>query len=114
VNNERLKENLLDLFKSQQLYKKTDLKITQVAARLNTNRTYVSNIINNEFLCSFSEFVNQYRIIEAKKILKEGSSKNFSLEHISELVGFGSLHTFIRVFKESEGITPGRYRDKVG
>jgi AraC-like DNA-binding protein len=111
VSQKRLKEELIQLFKTQHLHRHSDLKITQVAAELNTNRTYISNIINTDFSCSFSEFVNQYRIIEAKALLNDPTSKNYSLDYISEQVGFGSLHTFIRVFKESEGITPGRFRD---
>ena len=66
---------------------------------LQTNRTYVSNLINQEFSCSFNEFVNEYRIIEAKKLIAEKDSKNYSLDYISEAAGFGSINTFIRVFK---------------
>lgn len=110
-NQQKLKEALVMLFQDEQIYKQVDLKITHVSGMLNTNRTYLSNIINKDFSCSFSEFVNKYRILETKKLLEAESSKNYSLDHISEKVGFGSLHTFIRVFKESEGITPGRYRD---
>ena len=112
VHHNLLKNSLLELFSNEEVYRKTDLKITHVAAKLNTNRTYISNIINNDFSCSFSEFVNKYRIDDAKKILMKESSKNLSLEYISEMVGFGSLHTFIRAFKQSEGITPGRFRNK--
>lgn len=113
INQQKLKESLKELFVNQKIYTQIDLKITHVSEMLNTNRTYISNIINKEFACSFSEFVNRYRILEAKKLLQEKSSKNYSLDHISEKAGFGSLHTFIRVFKESEGITPGRFRDQV-
>ena len=105
----QLKENLLDLFRNENIYRQTDLKITQVALLLNTNRTYISNLINNEFSCSFSEFVNQYRIIDAKRMLSDESLSSYSLEYISDTVGFGSVSTFIRAFRESEGITPGRY-----
>ena len=93
------------------IYKNSDLKITQVSAKLQTNRTYVSNIINSDFSSSFSDFVNRYRIDEAKKMLTDDLLKNYSMNYISEAVGFGSLNTFIRVFKEKEGLTPGRFRD---
>jgi AraC-like DNA-binding protein len=49
--------------------------------------------------------------VEAKRLLLEESTKMISLDYVSEKSGFGSLSTFIRVFKESEGITPGRFRD---
>ncbi len=111
-NNELLKNHLLDIFEKDEIFKNPDLKITQVSSILKTNRTYISNLINKEFECTFNEFANQYRIKEAKNLLREESFQMYSLEHISEQCGFGSLSTFIRAFKESEGITPGRYRTK--
>ena len=110
-NQAQLKVKLLDLFVNQEIYKNRDLKITLVSQKLQTNRTYVSNLINTEFKCTFSEFVNQYHVIEAKKQLEESKQQNYSLNYISEASGFGSIHSFIRIFKELEGITPGKYRD---
>jgi AraC-like DNA-binding protein len=111
ASDSKIKIQLLQLFEKEQMFKQTDLKITDVASRLHTNRTYISTFINNEFACSFSTFVNQYRIEEAKKILINELCNNLCLEHISAQVGFGSLHSFIRVFKEIAGTTPGRYRE---
>jgi len=111
-NKSQLKAKLMELFVNEQIYRNSDLKITQVSMQLQTNRTYISQLINTEFNCSFSEFVNEYRVIEAKQLLASQTYKNYSLDYISEMVGFGSLNTFIRVFKELEGTTPGRFRDK--
>lgn len=110
-NREKLKEKLLELFDKEEVYKNPELKITQVCRRLATNRTYVSNLINNEFKCTFSDYVNGYRIGEAKKLLKDNKLRTYSLNYISERVGFGSLNSFIRIFKRHEGVTPGRFRD---
>ncbi len=110
-NQAQLKVKLLDLFVIQEIYKNRDLKITLVSQKLQTNRTYVSNLINSEFKCTFSEFVNQYRVIDAKKLLADSKQQNYSLNFISEASGFGSIQSFIRIFKEHEGITPGKYRD---
>ncbi len=112
TNQKLLKEKLVRLFEEEAIYRNYDLKMTRVSMLLQTNRTYISNIINSEFSCSFSEFVNRYRIKEAKNILTDFSYDKFSLSHISDEVGFGSLHTFIRVFKEQEGVPPGKYRQK--
>ncbi len=111
VNIEKLKERLIELFVHGNVYKNSDLKITQVSEMLNTNRTYISKLINTEFSCTFSEFVNRYRVEEAKRLLGEEISKSYSLDYISEKSGFGSMVNFMRVFKEIEGKTPGNYRD---
>ena len=110
-NSAKLKEKLLNLFAEEEVFKNPDLKITDVSEKLNTNRTYISKLINTEFSCTFSEFVNRYRVIEAKKLLQEESSKNYSLDYISEKAGFGSMVNFMRVFRDIEGMTPGKYRE---
>lgn len=111
-NRSKLKEDLLELFNSEKVFMQPDLKITHVSEKLKTNRTYLSNLINKEFSCTFSDFVNKYRINEAKRLLNEKSYNGFSQEYISEKSGFGSLSSFIRVFREIENTTPGRFRDQ--
>jgi AraC-like DNA-binding protein len=107
---EILKEKLIELFMNGEVYKNPELKITQVSEMLSTNRTYISKLINTEFSCTFSEFVNRYRVEEAKQLLDNETSKGYSLDYIAEKSGFGSMVNFMRVFREIEGITPGRYR----
>lgn len=111
-NNEKLREKLLELFEKEKLYRQSDLKITDLSEKLKTNRTYISNLINTEFSSTFSDFVNQYRIKDAKQLLTAKNSRVYSLEFIAEKAGFGSLSSFIRVFRETEGITPGKFRDR--
>jgi AraC-like DNA-binding protein len=107
----QLKEKMLNLFENEKIYINSDLKITHISEKLQTNRTYISHIINGDFSCSFSEFVNKYRVSEAKKMLSNDLNNNYSMNFISETVGFGSLNTFMRVFRESEGVTPGHFRE---
>ena len=111
-NKKLLKDKLLKLFVDDTIYRDSNLKMTQVSVLLQTNRTYISNLINTEFTCSFNEFVNRYRILESKKLLTDDEYKNYTLEHISEKSGFGSIQTFIRVFKKSEEVTPGAYKNQ--
>lgn len=111
-NSDSLKERLIKVLEQDKIYRNPDLRITDVSVLIQTNRTYISKLINTDLNTSFSDFVNQYRILEAKEILKSQTADKYTLQYVSELVGFGSLHSFIRVFKESEGMTPGKYRDK--
>jgi AraC-like DNA-binding protein len=108
---QKLRNQLQKLFEKDQIYKNPELKISDIACKLNTNRTYISSFINSEYGCSFSTYVNRHRVYVAKEMLSDEKNRNFSLEHIATLAGFGSLHSFIRAFKEIADTTPGKYRD---
>lgn len=108
---DRLLKNQLELlFVNKEVYKNSDLRITMVANALKTNRTYVSKLINDEFHMNFNEYVNKYRIEEAKKLLLDKNRHKFTLEYIAEQSGFGSVNSFTRVFKSFEGFSPGKYK----
>lgn len=112
VARDNLKIQLLDLFNQEEIFTKNDLKITFVAEKLNTNRTYLSNLINDEFKYTFSDFVGRFRVKKAKQILGQDQQFSFSIDDVAEQVGFGSTNSFIRMFKKIEGITPGGYRSR--
>ena len=107
-----LKEKLEKLFLHSKIYTNSELTIWDVAGKLNSNRTYISNLINEHYGMNFSRFVNRYRVEEAKTTLQHSDSWKLSLETIGEKCGFGSLNNFIRIFRSFEEITPGRYREQ--
>lgn len=107
-----LHRKLIELMENRRIYRQPDLKITHVCLHLQTNRTYVSNLINKEFNCSFSEFINRYRIKEAVELLQSPQGKSLSVAEVGMQCGFGSLNSFIRTFKQVEGLPPGRFREK--
>lgn len=109
-NGGKLKIRLIEQFEVKNIYMNPDLRITNVSENLGTNRTYISRLINDEFGINFNEFVNNYRINEAKQLLCGKENSRYKMEHIAEKSGFGSVASFSRVFKELEGITPGQYR----
>ncbi|HSH19672.1 MAG TPA: helix-turn-helix domain-containing protein [Draconibacterium sp.] len=108
--NEKLKNQLLQLFEKTRIYKQPDLRITTVSESLKSNRTYISKMINEEFQLNFNEFVNKYRVDEAKQLLAENESDLYTMEYIAEKSGFGSVNSFTRVFKSAVGMPPGKYR----
>jgi AraC-like DNA-binding protein len=105
---EKLAEELVNMVEREHLYLNKDLNIWDITARLATNRTYVSRIINNEFGLNFCGFVNRYRVDHAKKLL--ASPKHYSIEEIADLSGFGSVNSLYRAFSASEKISLAQYR----
>lgn len=107
-----LAEKITKLFEIDKTHRKQDLKISDLSTNLNTNRSYISKVINTHFNCSFIEFVNNYRIKDAKKLF--ASNPDASIIEISHLAGFNSASTFTRVFKQHTGESPSIYRKKIG
>jgi AraC-like DNA-binding protein len=106
---EKLRLRLIRIMEDEELYRMPDLRITTVCKKLNTNRTYVSGVINEEFGDSFNSFVNRYRVKYACDIMKGHNGGNYSLDYLAAEAGFGSTSSFIRSFKQFEGVTPGKY-----
>lgn len=69
----------------------------------------VSLIINRCFEQNFHEYINRYRVEEAKKMLAD---PEYSIQKIAQLSGFNSKATFNRLFKNLVTVTPSEYREQ--
>jgi AraC-like DNA-binding protein len=108
-----LKADLLESLVRENIYLNADLRICELCKKLNTNRTYLSNLINDEFNLSFSDFINRYRVEHACRLIEADADGRFSLETIAAESGFGSVSSFNRAFKKEKGITAGQFRRKL-
>lgn len=97
------------LLEDDKIYKDMDLHRGKMADMLNLKEYQLSFVINATFKKSFTELVNEYRIREAKHLLL-GSDQ--SVTAISFEIGFSSLTSFNRVFKQAVGVAPSEYRIK--
>ncbi len=100
-----LKKQLQQLMEEEELFRRKDLHISDIALMTGSNRTYISNYINKELHLSFSDFINQYRIHYAQSLMTE-SNNRLSMLQISELSGFANEVSFYRNFKKVSGTTP--------
>ena len=66
------------LMEHEQLFLDSDLKLTDLATRLNTNRNVVSACINTQLGCFFSQFISNYRVEHAKQLLRQHGTAMFS------------------------------------
>jgi YesN/AraC family two-component response regulator len=93
----------------EKVYLDDALTIHSLAAQLKTNRKYLSQLINTEFKKSFVVFVNEYRVAEAKELLKSEENRAFTIEAIGYKAGFKSKSAFNTVFKKISGETPSSF-----
>ena len=95
----------------QGIYRDNLLTKEKVADLLGTNRTYLSQVINEETGQTFTQYVNRYRLNEAIRLLSNPHS-NLPLKAISAQVGFSSMTTFYKMFRDNIGMSPKEYREK--
>lgn len=108
-----LKEKILQLMQEEEFFRKKDLRLTDMAQELCSNRTYISKLINQEFQMTFSDFVNSYRIDYFKKSVMDHRTDGNWLDRI-EMAGFTSEGTFYRNFKKFTGTTPEKWQKTMG
>lgn len=105
-----LKENLINLFDNEKIYKENNICLETLADKLNTTRHNTSQVINEHFKMSFHELINSYRIHEAKKILNSDIKKNLHIIDIAYEVGYNNKVTFNKAFKKDTKLTPSEYQ----
>lgn len=96
---------------SQKLYLNGKFTLDDLAKSVNTNPKYLSQAINHGLELSFVDFINKYRVEEAKKQLLEADNKVLTLEAIGLKSGFNSKSSFFRAFKKHTSLTPKQFID---
>lgn len=105
-----LMERICKLMETQKTYLDHQLKLSDVAAAVGSNRTAVSNCINQQRGCTFSQFINDYRIAHAKQLMS--SQPNLKISEVWMTSGFNTESSFFRAFKGATGMTPAEWRQQ--
>lgn len=96
--------SLEQLMNKQQLYLRHDLKISDVALLLGSNRTYIQRSIMELSGESFTKYINRKRIEHAIELQK--NHPEYNIETIATQSGYTHLGTFYRNYKIVTGKTP--------
>ena len=104
IDEDRLRIRFEDLIITEQLFLKQGIRISDVAAKLNTNRTYVSKMVNNTYNMSFPDYINTLRIDYAEQYLLH--HKDARQSDIAAACGFPNASSFNIIFKKITGVTP--------
>jgi AraC-like DNA-binding protein len=108
---ERYLSRLLQCMKEKKPFTDGDLSLQKLAQGLSISPHHLSQIINEQLGQSFSDFINSYRVEEAKRRLQDPAFKHLSLLGIAIDVGFNSKSSFNSVFKKHTNLTPSEFRN---
>ena len=107
---ELYKRKLLSYMNQEKPYLIATLSLNELADNLAIAPRYLSQIINQHFRQNFFDFINSYRIEEAKNILQSPSNNELTILQVVFQVGFNSKSTFNYVFKKHTGMTPTEFK----
>ena len=106
--NKELMQRICNLMEQQQPYLNSNLKLVDIATMLATNRNAISNCINSQHGCSFSQFVNKYRVAYAQELMRH--EPEMKISEVWMKSGFFTETSFFRSFKAATGKTPNEWK----
>lgn len=104
----RYAEEVNTWFEREKPYLNDDLRLTDLQRVFPISRSYLSQLFNKELGMTFSDYVNQFRIEESKRLMD--AEPLASIQDIAERSGFHSISTFRRAFTKQTGIVPSEYK----
>lgn len=105
-------KKLLKHMQITQPYLENEFRLNELAEQLGVSTHHLSQVINEKLNKNFSDFVNTYRVEEAKRLLTDPKSSGRYIIDIAYASGFNNKTTFNKAFKEQTGMSPSEFRKK--
>ena len=80
-----------------------EISFLDLAKVCHVSRSHLSALFKKEVGCSFPEYLVNFRIHKATKLLKE---ENLMVSEVAELVGYQDVAHFSKMFKKYMGVSP--------
>ncbi len=107
-----LAKQLTEHMETEKPFLNENLNLSLLAEKSEISQSHISQVINQHFQIHFYDFVNQYRVEEAKKRLLSDDYKQLSVLGIAFDCGFKSKSSFNRYFKKYTGVSPSEFKKK--
>ncbi len=96
-------------FRDSEPYLQRDFNLARLSVLTDIPLHHLAYFFREQMGSPFHEYRNKWRIDHSKKLIREGKTKELTLEAIGQMSGFSSRNTFFIAFKRIEGISPGEY-----
>ena len=104
---ERMKNKICALLEREKLYLNPDIRVSEIASRLCTNKNYVAQAIKSRMNKNFCQLIHFYRVREAMRIY--ALDPQMTMKELARSVGFNSMTTFNAAFSRVTGYTPAEW-----
>lgn len=110
---EEYKNHLTLFMEKEKPFLVPDLNLDNLAEKLKVPSKHLSQTINFCFKQNFNNYINQYRVNEAKRLMETDKNGKKTFFEILLDAGFNSKSVFNESFKKQTGITPKEFREKI-
>lgn len=104
---------LQELMIGQQVFRESELSLTDLAARLDTHPNYLSQVINEKEGKNFYDYVNSMRVEAFSKMAADPRNRHYTLLALALECGFNSKSAFNRYFKKATGQSPSEFMNRI-
>ncbi len=105
-------KKLLHLVEVEKIYRDPNLSLPVMSEKMSISHHLLSRILNEKMNRNFPDFINQYRVEEAKVILQDPQRKDQKIALVAFDAGFNTVVAFYTAFKKNTGLTPAQFKKK--
>lgn len=102
------------LVEIERIYRDPELSLSTLAEKLSISHHLLSQVLNEKLNRNFSDYINYYRIEEAKSLFQSPGKSGQKIASVAFDVGFNTIVAFYNAFKKFTGMTPAQYKKKFG
>lgn len=106
-------KRLIEIMETQKPYLDNELRMTTLAEKINISPHQLSQVVNEYLGKSYPDFVTDYRVEAAKKMLSDPLHLDTYIIDIAYQVGFNNKTSFNKAFKLRTGLSPSAFRKKL-
>ena len=105
-------QKLDSIIKTKSLYLRSDLCLNDLSIETGIPIEYINQVLSEKLDLTFFEFISNYKIVEAKRLLTKINDDHFSISKIAIESGFNTDDSFVILFKKYTDMSPENYRIK--
>ncbi len=110
LKTKEISEKITKCIETEKPYQNAELRLNDFSLLIEEHPNNISQVLNDIFKKNFYDFINYYRIEEAKILLKSPNFKNYTITAIGFEVGFNSKTSFYSAFKKFADTTPAQFQ----
>ena len=108
----RIINDLAAAMQDAKLFSDASLTIDTLADHLHTSRHHLSQVINERFHKTYSDYISELRLEEARRRLRNPANLRYTIASIALDSGFSTVSSFNESFKKQFQVTPSQYREQ--